>query len=157
MFEKFLLNKDLMNLLLWLYNHRGEFSADIIQDEVGLDSFNLVKYLHLLYTLGVCEVEPEADTETLLVTTLDDTPLFDILSQLQNFIDEKMTETEEIEIVLGNKLDDFKDLVNDDSSLKIDELLDACRNDVEDESIDITRDDIIKFLVIFNNVFGYEA
>ena len=108
MFEKFLLNKDLMNLLLWLYNHRGEFSADIIQDEVGLDSFNLVKYLHLLYTLGVCEVEPEADTETLLVTTLDDTPLFDILSQLQNFIDEKMTETEEIEIVLGNKLDDFK-------------------------------------------------
>lgn len=157
MFEKFLLDKDLMTLLLWLYNHQGEFSADIIQDEVNLDSFNLVKYLHLLYTLGVCNVEPESETDSLLVTTYDDNPLFGIISQIQDFIDKKMAETEEIEVVLDKKLDDFKDLVSEDSTLKIDELLNACRDDIKDENINITRDDIVKFLVIFNNVFGYDA
>ena len=157
MFEKFLLNKELMTLLLWLYNHPGEVSASTIQDEVQMDSFTLVKHLHLLYTLEACEVTPDAESEELFVTTNPNSELYKILSEFQNFVDDKMNETNEIEVVLNEEIDNFKDLVNEDSTLKIEELLNVCKNDVEEEDIDITKEDIIKFLVIFHNILGLEG
>lgn len=152
MYENFLLNKNAMKVLLWLYEHDGEYTAEAIQEDIKIDNFELVKFLHLLYTLGVCKVDTDKDTETLFVTPNKDSPLMASLNDIELFFDEKRNETHELEVVFGGTLDDFKSALNENMGLDMDEFLSMCNEDVDD-SVVVTREDVVKFLAIYNNLF----
>lgn len=152
MYEKLLLNTDLMKVVLWFVNHDGEYSASLVQEEVMLDSFTMVQYLHLLDTLGVCKVTPDNEVEELFVKTCSDSDIVKSIQTIKEVIENKMGETPEVETVLNHELDDLKGLLSGDSTLDLQGLLSQCQQETPGE-VEITREDVIKFLVMFKNCF----
>lgn len=157
MIEQFLLNQNLMKLVFWFYRHDGEYLAGTIQDDIKLDSFELVKYMHLLDTMEVCKVTPDEDNEELHVKINTDSPLFKSLNDIEIFLDTEMNKSSEIESVLeSDETKSLKELLLPDGSLSFEELVSNCKNNEIDEDLDISEEDVMKFLIIFANVFGVE-
>lgn len=151
MFEKFLLNKSLMRILIWLTQHDGEYSASIIQEELNIDSFTFVKYLHLLHTMGACMVTPDTEMEELYVETKPDSFLITTLNEINDFINEQMNESVEIEIALQEG--SLTDLANEKSEIDLNELVSKFKEEIGEEelekkNIDITGEDVLKFMMI---------
>ena len=151
MFEKFLLNKSLMRILIWLAQHEGEYSASIIQEELDIDSFTFVKYLHLLHTIGACMVTPDTEMEDLYVETKSDSFLITTLNEINDFINEQMNESIEIEVALNEG--SLTDLANENSEVDLSELVSKSKEEIGEEelkekNIDITEEDMLKFMMI---------
>lgn len=151
MFEKFLLNKNLMRILIWLVQHEGEYSASIIQEELDIDSFTFVKYLHLLHTIGACMVTPDTEMEDLYVETKSDSFLITTLNEINDFINEQMNESIEIEVALNEG--SLTDLANENSEVDLSELVSKSKEEIGEEelkekNIDITEEDMLKFMMI---------
>ena len=49
MYENFF-NPKILEVLFWMMEHRGEYSANLIYEQTSLNQYTLVQYLHLLYT-----------------------------------------------------------------------------------------------------------
>ena len=145
-------NPKILEVLFWLMEHRGEYSASLIYEETSLTQYTLVQYLHLLYTLDVCIVEPDEDNEELFVQLREDSQIVKAFEQIQNVLDNKMNETGEIEMVLSQDNVRFTDLLDDLSQLDSDELLHLC-NDIEGADVgdDIDIKGFIEILKILSN------
>lgn len=138
-------NKKLLEVLFWIMEHRGEHSASLIYEETSLTQYTLVQYLHLLYTLDICNVEPDHDNEELFVTLNEDSKIVKAINDIQEVLDSKCNETGEIEMVLSDDNVRFTDLVDNLSQLDSDELLQLC-NDIEEADIDEDVDELVEVL-----------
>lgn len=159
MFEKFLLNRSLMRILIWLAQHEGEYSASIIQEELNIDNFTFVKYLHLLHTMGACKVTPDAEMEDLYVETKPDSFLITTLNDINDFINEQMNESIEIEVAL--KEGSLTDLANEKSEIDLNELVSKSKEEIgkdelEEKNIDITEEDMLKFIMLLKCFMNVE-
>ena len=151
MYEKFLLKKPILKIIFWLMNHSGEYSAETIQDEIGMNSFTLVKYLHLLYTLDVCHVDANKEMEDLRVQVNPDSIIIKAFNDIRDFIDVKMGETQEIEIVLDETT--LKDLVSDNGEVDMEELISVAQESIDNEDtedVNFSAEDITKFIILLN-------
>ena len=151
MYENFF-NPKILEVLFWMMEHRGEYSANLIYEQTSLNQYTLVQYLHLLYTLDVCIVEPDEIAEELYVQLNEDSQNVKALESIQEVLDSKMNETSEIEMVLSQDNVRFTNLMDDLSQLDPDELLQLCE-DIKDENTDNSPDidDFVKVLEILSD------
>ena len=151
MYENFF-NPKILEVLFWMMEHRGEYSANLIYEQTSLNQYTLVQYLHLLYTLDVCIVEPDEIAEELYVQLNEDSQIVKALESIQEVLDSKMNETSEIEMVLSQDNVRFTNLMDDLSQLDPDELLQLCE-DIRDENTDNSPDidDFVKVLEILSD------
>lgn len=151
MYEKFLLKKPILKIIFWLMNHQGEYSAETIQDEIGMNSYTFVKYLHLLYTLDVCDVDANQEMEDLRVQVNPDSNIIKAFNEIKTVIDIKMNETKEIEIVLDDI--GLKDLVDDSGEVDMEELISVAQESLDNndtEEVNFSAEDITKFIILLN-------
>lgn len=148
MYQNFF-NDKILEVLFWMMDHTGEHSASLIFEETSLTQYTLVQYLHLLYTLDVCDVDADEDNEELFVTLKEDSKIVQSIRDIQDVLDNKMNETGEIEMVLSQESTQFNDLLDDISQLDANQLLDLCDEMKEAaEKDDMDVDDIIELLQI---------
>lgn len=143
MFKRLCANEDLMTLLDWMLEHSmGEYTASNIQMFTKIyDTNEFVKLLHLLYTLGICEVTVDNDVEELFVEVNQDSELTQAFKTIKDTIELKAFEKPEVGLVL-DKIDEEMDSIIariiSDPDINIQDLIDECKNykdiDIETET-----------------------
>ena len=145
MFKRLCANENLMTLLDWMLEHSmGEYTASNIQMFTKIyDTEEFVKLLHLLYTLGICNVTVDNDVEELFVEVNQDSELTQAFKTIKDGIDIKSFENPEVALVL-DRIDEAWDSVianiMSDPEININDLINECKN-YKDIDIDSETDE----------------
>lgn len=96
-------NVKILSIMLWLIDHKGEYSSLLIQEEIGLNVITLVKYLHLLNTLGICDVKYDDVSDELFVTVNEESDIVKAFETIDDLLYEKASKSKEVAVCLDDR------------------------------------------------------
>ena len=151
----------ILTIVLWLVKHRGEYSTTIIQEELGLNVFTLVKYLHLLDTLGVCDVTPVELSDELFVTVNEESDIVKAFEAIDDLLYEAASKSNEVAVCLDDRDIALTEVMDDLTMMPLADLYELA-DEIEEESVDnefLDMDDIkkgIKRIIELREAMGEE-
>ena len=95
-------NIRILTIVLWLVKHKGEYSTTIIQKELDLNVFTLVKYLHLLDSLDICDVTPDEFSDELFVTVNENSDIIKAFETIEDLLYEAASKSNEVAVCLDD-------------------------------------------------------
>ena len=139
-------NAKILSIVLWLIEHQGEYSTSLIQEEVALNVITLVKYLHLLNTLGVCDVKPDEFSDELFVTVNEESDIVKAFETIEDLLYEKASKFNEVAVCLDDHDIALTEVMDDLTMMPLADLYELA-DEIEDETVDnefLDMDDIKK-------------
>ena len=137
-------NVKILSIVLWLVEHKGEYSTSLIQEEVGLNVITLVKYLHLLNTLGVCDVKPDELSDELFVTVNGDSNIVKAFETIEDLLYEKASKFNEVAVCLDDRDIALTEVMDDLTMMPLADLYELA-DEIEEETVNnefLDMDDI---------------
>lgn len=137
-------NIKILSIVLWLIEHKGEYTASLMQEELGLNVFTLVKYLHLLNTLGVCEVTPVELSDELFITVNEDSDIVKAFETIEDLLYEVASKSNEVAVCLDDYDVALTEVMDDLSMMPLADLYELA-DEIEEETVDnefLDMDDI---------------
>ncbi len=127
-------NIKILSIVLWLVEHKGEYSTSLIQEEVGLGIITLVKYLHLLNTLGVCSVTPDEFSDELFVTVNEESDIVKAFKTIEDLLYEKASKSNEVALCLDDQDIAITEVMDDLTMMPLEDLYELA-DEIEEETI----------------------
>ena len=115
-----------------------------MQEEVGLNVFTLVKYLHLLNTLGVCSVTPVELSDELFVTVNEESDIVKAFKTIEDLLYEVASKSNEVAVCLDDYDIALTEVMDDLTMMPLADLYELA-DEIEEESVDnefLDMDDI---------------
>ena len=137
-------NTKILSIVLWLVKHRGEYTASLMQDELGINVFTLVKYLHLLNTLDVCNVTPVELSDELFVTVNENSDIVKAFKTIEDLLYEAASKSREVAVCLDDYDIALTEVMDDLSMMPLADLYELA-DEIEEETVDnefLDMDDI---------------
>ena len=128
-------NIKILTIILWLVEHKGEYTASLMQEELGLNVFTLVKYLHLLNTLGVCSVTPVELSDELFVTVNEESDIVKAFETIEDLLYEAASKANEVAACLDDYDIALTEVMDDLSMMPLADLYELA-DEIEEESAD---------------------
>ena len=129
---------------MWLIEHQGEHTASLIEEEVCVNLFTLVKYLHLLNTLGVCNVTPDEFSDELFVSVNEDSDIVKAFKSIEDILYEAASKSREVAVCLDDYDIALTEVMDDLTTMPLADLYELA-DEIEEETFDnefLDMDDI---------------
>jgi hypothetical protein len=139
-----LFSTKILAIILWLVEHKGEYTASLIQEELGLNVFTLVKYLHLLDTLDICDVNPDEFSDELFITVNEKSDIIKAFKTIEDLLYEAASKSREVAVCLDDYDIALTEIMDDLSMMLLADLYELA-DEIEEESADnefLEMDDI---------------
>lgn len=127
-------NIKILSIVLWLVEHQGEYSTSLMQEEVGLNVITLVKYLHLLNTLGVCDVKPDEFSDELFVTVNEESDIVKAFKTIEDLLYEKASKFNEVAVCLDDRDIALTEVMDDLTMMPLADLYELA-DEIDDEIV----------------------
>lgn len=127
-------NIKILTIVLWLIDHGGEHSTALIQEETGLSVITLVKYLHLLNTLGVCSVTPDEFSDELFVTVNGNSNIVKAFKTIEDLLYEKASKFNEVAVCLDDRDIALTEVMDDLTMMPLADLYELA-DEIDDEIV----------------------
>jgi hypothetical protein len=115
-----------------------------MQEELGLNVFTLVKYLHLLDSLDICEVTPDDFSDELFVTANEKSDIIKAFKTIEDLLYEAASKSREVAVCLDDYDIALTEIMDDLSMMLLADLYELA-DEIEEESADnefLKMDDI---------------
>ena len=139
-------NIKILSIVLWLVEHKGEYTASLIEEELDLNVFTLVKYLHLLETLGICEVNPDEFSDELFVSVNEESDIVKAFKTIEDILYEAASKSHEVAVCLDDYDIALTEVMDDLTMMPLADLYELA-DEIEEETVDndyLEMDDIKK-------------
>ena len=152
-------NIKILSIVLWLVEHKGEYTASLMEEELDLNVFTLVKYLHLLDTLAVCDVTPDEFSDELFVTVNEESDIIKALKTIEDLLYEAASKSREVAICLDDYDIALTEVMDDLTMMPLADLYELA-DEIEEESVNnefLDMDDIknaIKRIIELREAMG---
>ena len=127
-------NIKILSIVLWLVEHKGEYTASLIQEELGLNVFTLTKYLHLLNTLGVCDVTPVELSDELFVTVNEESGIVKAFETIEDLLYEVASKSNEVAVCLDDFDIALTEVMDDLTMMPLADLYELA-DEIEEETV----------------------
>ena len=144
---------------MWLIEHNGEYTASLMEEELDLNVFTLVKYLHLLDTLDICEVTPDEFSDELFVTVNEESDIVKAFGTIEDLLYEAASKSHEVAVCLDDYDIALTEVMDDLSMMPLADLYELA-DEIEEESVNnefLDMDDIknaIKRIIELREAMG---
>ena len=119
---------------MWLIEHNGEYTASLMEEELDLNVFTLVKYLHLLDTLDICDVTPDVFSDELFVTVNEDSDIVKAFKAIEDLLYEAASKSREVAVCLDDYDIALTEVMDDLSMMPLEELYELA-DEIEEETV----------------------
>ena len=133
----------ILSIVMWLIEHNGEYTASLMEEELDLNVFTLVKYLHLLDTLDICDVTPDVFSDELFVTVNEDSDIVKAFKAIEDLLYEAASKSREVAVCLDDYDIALTEVMDDLSMMPLEELYELA-DEIEEETVKYTKNHRIK-------------
>lgn len=137
-------NIKILGIVLWLLEHNGEYTASLMEEELDLNVFTLVKYLHLLDTLDICDVTPDEFSDELFVTANEKSDIIKAFKTIEDLLYEAASKSREVAVCLDDYDIALTEIMDDLSTMPLADLYELA-DEIEEETVNnefLEMDDI---------------
>ena len=137
-------NIKILTIVLWLLEHNSEYTASLMEEELDLNVFTLIKYLHLLDTLDICDVTPDEFSDELFVTVNEDSDIVRAFETIEDLLYEAASKSREVAVCLDDYDIALTEVMDDLSMMPLADLYELA-DEIEEETVDnefLDMDDI---------------
>lgn len=134
----------ILAIVLWLVEHKGEYTASLMEEELDLNVFTLVKYLHLLDTLDICDVNPDEFSDELFVTVNEESDIIKAFKTIEDLLYEAASKSREVAVCLDDYDIALTEVMDDLTMMPLADLYELA-DEIEEEAVDnefLDMDDI---------------
>ena len=124
----------ILSIVMWLIEHNGEYTASLMEEELDLNVFTLVKYLHLLDTLDICDVTPDVFSDELFVTVNEDSDIVKAFKAIEDLLYEAASKSREVAVCLDDYDIALTEVMDDLSMMPLEELYELA-DEIEEETV----------------------
>lgn len=137
-------NIKILGIVLWLLEHNGEYTASLMEEELDLNVFTLVKYLHLLDTLDICDVTPDEFSDELFVTANEKSDIIKAFKTIEDLLYEAASKSREVAVCLDDYDIALTEIMDDLTMMPLADLYELA-DEIEEETVNnefLDMDDI---------------